>query len=172
MIPSFEMYLPSNAEYDILCQITRDDDNIMHWNTIATWVSNAGSESYVGTARGFTGPRDKHQAHEGCADNVGFRPAFKCITPQVLIEEDMHHGDIIVVGSLYMGGKPVRIQEQFDDKRISHYRKGAKLELRDAIELPNSVIWGIYIGNDVFIADRPVLRDISLTDIGLALQCD
>lgn len=165
----FRMRIPTKHEYDRMMAAADGDDSITHWSSVAVWAVGGPSDSYTKALRGFTGPFDTTTLHRSCHYNVGFRPAFDCTTPKEL-PKDLKRGDIIVIGSLYMNGKPVRIQQQFEDKRVAHYLKDAKLEIRDELDLPNSSVWAIYIGDGVFVCDRPVLRDISYDDIEFALK--
>lgn len=160
----FRMRLPAAGEYERLCGLTDSDDTLIHWSGLATWVMDPQyAADDMKAVRGFTGPLDTAMLHKSNYIGVGFRPAFHCLTPEEL-PEDLQTGDVIEIGSLYMNDKPVLILQDFNDRRISRYWEGARLELRDAVDCPNFAIWGVYIGYNTFVADRPILRDISFEE--------
>jgi len=100
---------------------------------------------------------------------VGFRPAFEVLSNDAL-PVDITDGDVVVIGTLYMDGKPVRVPEYpIWDGDIEEYIPDAKLELRAALDDPAYQVKGIKAG-DVFICDCCLLENISYDDIEFALS--
>lgn len=167
----FRIRIPTYEEYSALCLATNEDNAVMHWSSLS-WVeggSQNASNSDYRTMRGGYNALDAINSHVSCCNSATFfRPAFDCLTPEEL-PEDLDLGDIIVVGSLYMNGFLVRVNQQFGIEHVPHYWRDTPLKLGNAIDAPDCTIWGVYVGDNVFVADRPLIRGISYAEIQNAL---
>lgn len=157
-----KMRLPTCAEYDLLAYAAKEDNNIMHWRDIFSWCQDADPNwvSYR-AVRGFYSAR--HWSHYSATNRnvyVGFRPTFEFPDPDILGPD----GAIVMVGTLYMNGKPVKVpQHPVWNGDIPNYVPGAKLELQEALDAPAYQVKAIRVGN-VLIADRVLLKNISWND--------
>lgn len=169
----FQMRMPTGDEYNELCVVTHSSDDLMHWSGMYSWVDH-GSKSinynypYIPRRGVVTADNWSYGAAFERKPDTGFRPAFDCETPDEL-PDDLNPGDVIVIGSLYMDSDIVCIPQKYNPLVVTAYRPKQKLELRDATGEPNREIWGVYIGDGVFIADRPLLCNVSRNDIDYAL---
>lgn len=175
-MPKFTMYIPTIAEYNRLCKAAKDDDSIMHWDDLYSWVDKADSTlpfSSQFIVCGRYGSNFQTEYNAKIEPFVALRPAFQCLTPEEL--PDLNYGDTIIVGTLYMntttkkGSKTpskrqvdiVRVPQEYKADNVARYYENTTLTLREAADEPNSAIWGIYISNNTFIADRPILKNIT-----------
>jgi len=102
-------------------------------------------------------------------DNLGFRPAFEIINSND-VPADILDGDTIIIGTLYMDGKPIKFSQNPRWKRNTmDYIPGATLEFGDALSDSAYHIKAIKCGN-VFICDRCLLKNISYNDIITGLK--
>lgn len=171
-MPTFQMRFPTMNEYDKLRRLTDERDDLMHWQNMFSFITYNTRRRDIFVTRGFTG------ANYGSGDAAnrfyrgeyaGFRPAFTCLDPEKL-PADLKLGDVIVIGTLYVNGKPIPVPQEYKANAVCCINTLiTKIELRRPLEEPDYAIWGIYIGDDVFVADRAVLRGISIHEIDTAL---
>lgn len=166
--------IPTDTEYDKLVNLTGGDDKKMHWDHMASWINDAeGTYNLPWLYRAQRGYGYSHRCHPISATGrylgSGFRPAIDLNA--ATLPSDIKEGDKIVVGTLYMDDKPVRVPQfpEFDGD-IEIYSLGAKLEMRDALDDTAYQVTGIYTGNGVAVADRVLLVKISYLDIEEASQ--
>lgn len=168
-----KMRIPTNKEYDRLVDLTDGANDKMHWKDMFSWVDDVGAKHCVPsdyrTVRGEAWVRYQNYYHgTNRGESVGFRPAVEIPGSSTLVS-DAHDGEPVVIGTLYMGDKPVIVPKKPTwNGDISAYVPGAKLEMREALDDPAYQVAGIRVG-DAFIADRVLLRDISYEDIEKAL---
>ena len=166
------MRIPTNKEYDLLMDVTNENDNLIHWHEMHSWVNN---EEEIATAyRAYRGYYSARYWYNYSASrrhvNFGFRPAFDLDAET--LPSDIQDGEAVIVGTLYMDGVPVLVpQKPTWDGDIADYISGAKLEMRPALENPAYQVTAIRVGN-VLVADRNLLRNISYLDIEQALRSD
>lgn len=165
---SFIMRALEDTEYDKLLEATHGDDAIMHWSEFYSWTKNTENRRDIprdcGVLRGYREAQRWAYTGKNAHDSIyGFRPAFDCITPEEL-PEDIELGDVIIVGTLCMNCEVVQVR-QYDAKTIAKYYEGTTISLHQALDEPDYAVWGVYIGDNVFVADRPLLMKISLSDI-------
>lgn len=155
-----KMRLPTCKEWDWLADLTGEDASLIHWESILSWCQNADSNrpSYR-AVRGYCSVR--HWSYYKAStqlESVGFRPAIE------LGDNTPPDGTVVVVGTLYMGGQPVKIPTNpTQDGDILDYIPGSKLELRRALTDKNYQLRAIQVG-DILIADQVLLKNISWKD--------
>lgn len=165
-----KMRIPANTEYDKLVDVADGNDAKMHFAGMYSWVDDKGDEYQKPMlARAVRGYRSARLWGDYPATfrvvNVGFRPAFDNLSPDTLLS-DSKSGDVVIIGTLYMDGKPVRVpQNPTWDGDITNYIPGAKLEIRETFGDPAYQVSGIYIGNGVVVADRVLLKKVSYDDV-------
>lgn len=167
MCQILKMRLPTCTEYDQLADTVKEDNGVMHWKGIYSWCQDADPNLASGRAvRGYLSARFwLNSTVTSRYANVGFRPAFEIQDSNPMLSD----GAIITVGTLYMGGQPVKVPENPAwNGDVPDYIPGTKLELREALDDPANQIHGIKVG-DVFIADRVLLKNISWNDAQAAL---
>lgn len=161
MIAIKKMRLPLSAEYTRLAELVHESDAWMNWSTALSWCEDEDPIHHaLREARG--GAACKNQAFipdDTRAETVGFRPAFEA-------ETDIPDGQIVIVGTLFMEGTPVKVPVCLKD--TAKYIPGAKLEMRPALEDENFQVRAIRAGS-VLVADRVLLKNISWDDIQDAL---
>lgn len=172
----FSIDIPTYEEYSQLCKLTGERESLMHWRGLYSWVND--TYTARNTQQGYYGTLGIHSARYEIRQYKttfsiinGYRPVFDCETMSEL-PSDLNPGDIIVIGSLYMDDTAIPVPQEYDAETVVLYKAGAKLTLREPLNEPDTDVWGIYIGNDVFIADRPILKRISITDIEKALKLE
>ena len=105
---------------------------------------------------------------------VGFRPVFD-IASDGPIHGRMVTGQSYVIGTLYMGGKPVKVSQYpvnpFRGGDIPEYIPGASLEMREALDDPDYQV-RVYCIGDVLIADRCLLEKVCKNDLKKILGCE
>lgn len=166
------MDIPTKYEYDRFLRFTDGHKNLTHWRGVYSWVStvNSTQRQDYRQMRGAKHASSKTCRHiSSCDEQCAYRPAFDCETPDEL-PDDIKAGDIIIIGTLYMNDDIVRVPQEYNVADIPMYEKGAKLFLREPTDAPDVNVWGVYIGYGTFIADRPILKNISFTDIEKALK--
>lgn len=170
----FKMRALTDTEYDKLVEVTHGDDAVMHWSGFYSWVEDPTGRYSVphdcGIARGCTSAGQWTYVSKTARDNLmrGFRPAFDCLTPKQL-PDDLQLGDIIIVGTLCMDCEVVRVPQ--DDARIvAKYSDKAALSLHDTLDEPDCAVYGVYIGENTFVADRVLLTQISFSDIETSVK--
>lgn len=168
------MRIPTDQEYDRLIEATGGNNSLMHGDWMYSWVNDKNDKyKLLASARAARGYGVVHRwAHYYTAAyrsvSVGFRPAFD-LTVDAL-PYDIQDGDKLIIGTLYMNGKPVHVpQELTEDGDIVDYVPGEKLEMRPALEDPAYQVTGIFVGSGVLVADRILLKNISYLDIEKSL---
>lgn len=174
-----KMWLPKDKEWDRLVELTDGDNDIMHWDAMGAWTekhlrSRADASEVppkeITAYRGHLSVMAKYRALRRCRNaHIGFRPAY-IQSPYTQLFARAREGESAVIGTLYMGGKPVKVPQNptwYGD--IEDYIPGASLEMRKAMDDPAYQVTGIRVG-DVFIADRCFLKNISYEDIENALS--
>lgn len=94
--------------------------------------------------------------------HVGFRPVYEILDLGVL-SPDIKDGDSVVIGTLFMNGKPVHIPllpENGGFGEIEECIPGSTLEIGNALFDPKYQIPAIKV-RTILIADQPMLNCIS-----------
>ena len=167
------MRIPTDQEWDLLMDVTHEDDSLSHWNKMFSWVNDKENKyDLPASCRAVRGYSSARLWYNYFASNlyvgVGFRPAVD-LEPGAL-SSDIRDGESVVIGTLYMDGKPVRVpQRPIWDGDITDYIPGAKLEMRPALDDPAYQVTAIMVDVGVAVADRNLLKCISYVDIEKAL---
>lgn len=162
-VPSLR--IPFIREWDKLMELT-SEDNIIHWDGMSSWVHDDRpgiGETSTHEARGFM-PADRRSYPDRATQyqNVGFRPVVDFAEVPV----DAKTGDVVVMGTLYMDGNPVRVPENPKiGGDILGFTPGAKLKMGPMLDDPAYQMKGILLGDSVLVADRVMLKNISYEDI-------
>lgn len=173
-IPTIPMRIPTDKEWArlVACGLEHGGglDSLINWSDAFFWVNDAGREkSEYRTACGYHYPDWKFSVPAASRSNFFcFRPAFD-LPPDIL--PDLENGERAVVGTLYMGEKPIRVPWNGERPAIFH-RCAGPLEMRPALDDPHYQVTAIRADN-VLIADRNLLKKISYEDIerlGLAVR--
>lgn len=98
----------------------------------------------------------------------GFRPVFSGTAMQPLLNK-VRHGESTVIGTLYMNEQPLKVGETVED--IPCYIPGATISLWPALPEKQYQVSAMRIGQ-VFIANMPLLRNISRLDIEVISTAD
>lgn len=168
-----KMRIPTNKEWDEFMDTVQKDNNIAHWKNIFPWVHDLYLEkefpANCALRGGITACFWSWESSGTRFADLGFRPALDVLETDALASGGQSGGTVII-GTLYMGGKPVKIpQNPTDEGDIVDYIQGTKLEMREALEDPAYQVTAIKVGK-VLIADRCLLRNISSTDIRAACR--
>lgn len=174
-----EMRVMTDREWYRRNELGKGDNQQLHWKGVSSWVDEADP---------FETPEKKpaaHQFHMGGTSairmghhpnnrkypNIGFVPVIEGV-PEQIRDSVSPYGGITVIGTLYMGDKPVRVpQNPTKDGDIENYVPNTKLEMREAMDDPAYMVMGIRDGNR-FYADRPLLKNVSYLDLVIALSLD
>ena len=153
-----KMRIPTASEWIQLLEVTDGDDTIMHWREMFSFGRNENPD--FGTDRAILGyyEPDYYRCPYTGSDNVnvGFRPAFEAQS-----FNDLPDGAIVVAGSLFMNGLPLRVPTNpVWNGDIPEFIPDAKLELRPALDGPAYQVRAIKAGN-VLIADRVLVASIT-----------
>lgn len=169
-----QIRIPTNQEYDRLVEITDGDNAKMNWRDTFSWVNDEDGKYQLmasdSVLRGCYSDRywiDYPGSYR--REFVGFRPAADVLSIGSM-DSDPEEGATIVMGTLYMDGRPIRVSEtpvQIGD--ICQYKPGTSLEMREALDEPAYQVIGICVGNAV-VADRVLVNHISYKDIELAIK--
>jgi len=170
---TIKMRIPTTEEWDRLMGTTSSDNIITHWKNMFSWIRDQALEAKYSLCRAYRGYNSAHSYYYGLASNrrvhVGFRPAFDTLSSDFL-PNGLGDGDIIIAGTLYMNGKPVKVPlNPVWDGDIESYIPGASLSFGPALDDPAYMVAAIKIGN-TFIADRTLLNNISCKDIEQAVN--
>lgn len=164
-----KMHMITNAEWNCLADLTDGDDTIMHWGAMYSLVADVEDQYLLGPRR--CAIRGNLSARHWNRDNIatrsrdiGFRPTIEDPGPSIL-PPNIPDGSIVVIGALFMGGKPVRIpQKPTREGDITDYVPGAVLRIKAPLDDPAYMVTGIKHGSRVYV-DRCLLRNISQKDI-------
>ncbi len=168
---NFKMRIPTDEEYDRLVEVTGGDNDKMHWDHMASWVNDERSvDNKYQTGRGYRSARLwRRTSASSRILTLGFRPAFDALHSDALAL-DLKDGDSVIIGTLYMDGKPVKVPQDPTWKGdITIYIPGAILEIQEALDDPAYQVRAIKTGN-VLVCDRCLLKWISYTDIADAVK--
>lgn len=163
----FQMRFPIFSEYERLCRIVDNKNEAMHWDgNFSVILANVSPKRFE--ARGYAsclfGSGTSANPHYR-GEHTGFRPAFICANHEE-IPEDIKRGDVIVIGTLYVNGEPVRVPQEYDAETVHMVNDPiSEMRLGPALDEPDYTIWGIYIERATFIADRPILRNMTIDEI-------
>ena len=166
-----KMRIPTTEEWDKFMDVVCEDNSRSHWKNMLSWVNDSDFEDKYPShrvSRGYGSARvwDWYDSSYRSA-YLGFRPAFDILETDALVS-DLRDGDTVTIGTLYMGGKPVKVpQNPTFDGDIADYILGAKLEMRENLADPAYQVTAIRVGN-VLIADRCLVQNISYDDIQAA----
>lgn len=154
-----KMRVPTCDEMSHAAKVTCKENDIMHWKYMSSWCRDTDQTSDLASmCCGYHDPC--YCRHEDATFRhflIGFRPALE-VEPRDLLEPD---GSVVVVGTLFMDGMPVRIpQNPVWDGDIQDYVPGAALEMRNALDDPAYQVQAIKAG-DILLADRVLLKNIS-----------
>lgn len=166
----------TSEEYDLLCDATDENNDIMHWKHMASLTDTLHDYSknfYL--ARGFRSARDNRSSCGAgyLSENQGFRPAFEALSLNDC--SDLNIGDVVIMGTLYVRDTPVKVPADPTWKGdVIHYGKHSvfKIALETALENANYQMKAIYVGNGLFVCDRVMLSDISQNQLYTALFTD
>lgn len=168
---TIKMRIPTSKEWDKMMAVCNGDNKNTHWEHMYTWVNDTYSypdPDPKSSLQAYRGSYSFHYwsvhntAHQSCF--LGFRPAFEGLN------SDAHDGDLVVVGTLYMDGNPVKVPaDPTFNGDITIYIKGSKLEIREPLEDPAYQVAAIKVG-DMFITDRVLVSGISYDQIVQALS--
>ena len=169
---NLSMRIPTNLEWDLLMDVTNEDDMLSHWKGMFTWVEDEENRYRLPTfrraVRGYGSARFwsyRNATYQNVT--VGFRPAVDL--EHGALPPDFKNGETVVVGTLYMDDIPVRVpQKPTYNGDIADYIPGAKLEIRPALDDPDYQVTGILVDGS-FIADRCLLKEISYMNIETAI---
>ena len=168
---NLSMRIPTNGEWDRLMDSVSGDDAVVHWMDIFSWTEDwkvtSGSVRWV---RGFSSAYARSDSGASYRGNiVGFRPAFDLDTD--ILPSGIQYGDAVIVGTLYMDGRPVKIPQKpsYNPRDIADYIPGAKLEMRPALAAPAYQVTGIFVDGSI-VADRCILKNISYRDVKSAIK--
>jgi len=173
MSTKFSVRIPTNQEWDNLMDITNEDNSVTHWKEMFSWVDDitTDGQSLKRIYRGCDSARYYAYCYTSAScryNSVGFRPAFVPVDSDELFS-DIREGDIMVVGTLYMDGCPVKVPKNPTcSGDMTRFIPGSTLELKEALDDPAYQVQAIRVGN-VLIADRSLLNYISYYDIGESL---
>ena len=172
---NMKMRIPTNYEWDKFMDVIQEDDDKAHWKKMFSWVHDPNfEETYPShrVNRGYDAARNVSWSSSGLRDaHLGFRPAFDILETDALVS-GLRDGDTVTIGTLYMGGKPVKVPQNLTyDGDIADYILGAKLEMQEALADPAYQVTAIRVGN-VLIADRCLVRNISYDDTQTACTND
>lgn len=163
-----QMRIMTNKEWDRLVDLTGGDNSKMHWGNMFSLVKDTENEFGLGAYRAFRGYYSACRWDDASASHrsahLGFRPVVDILSSDSQFSE-VKEGQSVIMGTLYMDGKPVRVPENptcYGD--IADYVPGAILEMGAPISDPAYQVIGIRVGN-ALIADRNMLKDISYNDI-------
>lgn len=167
-----DMRIMFDYEWNRLVDLTDGDDAKIHWKGMASWVNAPENKRNLPPA--YRANRGCNSAHFWYYDSasirgicLGFRPA--CIPASDTLISEVKEGESTVIGTLYMGGKPVKVPKKPTwDGDVEDYIPGATLEMREALEDPAYQVTGIRV-EYAFIADRCLLKKISYEDIESAI---
>lgn len=169
----------SSAQFLDLCDATNEQDSLMHWENMGTYVTHPsypelgdGSctwHTHMGYVKTYLRTA---QLQRGCRklNDCGFRPSFEGKDSESI---DAQHeiGDYITIGTLYMGDTPVKVpQNPVEGGDIMEYIDGTKLTLREALDDEAYQLKAFYTGAGTFVADRVMLIQISPRDVFEALS--
>ena len=160
--------LPTIAEWNALVAVSSSKNHVLHWETMLSWCQDAAPDWQMFRAvMGWTSADYrsfcKASSRHAC---VGLRPALEVLNSDALGPD----GTIVVAGTLYMDGQPVKNPENpIYNGDIANYTAGTRLELRDAMDDPAYQVQAIKVGN-VLVADRVLLRYISWEDCNVCLN--
>lgn len=170
--------IPADEEWDRLIDLTNGDNSRMHWWKMQSWVDGADARycierGFRATRGGSTRRADRWSFYTADYRNnyTGFRPVIQYKKGNIPFGTLFREGETIMVGTLYMDDKPVRIPKNpIRDGDVVNYIPGATLELREMIQDADYQVSAIYLGNGVFVADRNLLTMISYDDIEQSLS--
>ena len=153
--------IPTDEEWDAFMDVTGENNDLANWKNIYSWTLGVGKLASPRAVRGWVSARYwYHYFATTRSVHVGFRPAFEPLNPDSLVS-----GQRVVVGTLYMDGKPVAVPKNpVCDGDILNYIPGATLEMREALDDPDFQVQTIKVG-DILVCDRNLLKMISWTDI-------
>lgn len=160
------IHLITPDEYDRLVELTDGDDDIMHWEQMGTWLSNLTDSQFAAYAGG-TSPSCQHMEFMDQQTNrIGLRLTVDGLSTEIQAVPD---GQLIVVGTLYVKGKPVRVpQTPRVSGDIANYH-GAPILMREPLDDPDYMVLGVKDGDKAY-TDRCLLNRISYNDITFALR--
>lgn len=168
MSHNMQFRFPTTEEWDNMMDIVHEDNSIAHWEDIFSWVCDLDFEQahpLHRAVRGYVSARywrNDYAAYQGVS--IGFRPAFDVLGSKTL-SSCPKDGERIVIGTLYMNGKPVKVpQNPVWAGDIADYVPGAALTFEPALNDSDYAVTAIKVG-DVYIADRVLLKTISYRDI-------
>ena len=100
--------LPTCKEYDLLAKAVKESNDIMHWESMYSWCQDADPDwASTRAVRGYRSARTWYFSSATYRSvGVGFRPAVEILNPGILGPD----GAAIMIGTLYMDDKPVKIQ--------------------------------------------------------------
>lgn len=167
------MRIPTDQEFDLLMDMTHEDDSLSHWGKMFSWVNDEENKykfpASLRAVRGCHSARGwNYYRAANRRVNVGFRLAFDL--EHGSLPPDIQDGEPVIIGTLFMDDAPVRVpQNPAYDGDITDYIPDAKLEMRPALDDPAYQVTAIKVADGVFVADRILLKNISYEDIEQSL---
>lgn len=180
--PGIPMRIPTDDEWDRLLSVVNRPPHVLdleiggrldwliHWSAAFFWVNaSMDDKSQNRMTIGYHYPDWRFAVPASSKSNFfRFRPAFD-LAPGAL--PDVKNGEMVVVGTLYMGEEPIRVPS-CGEGPANYHRSAASLSIRPALEDPHYQVVALRAGNTL-IADKPLLKKISYEDIerlGLAVR--
>lgn len=169
----------TSDEYDLLCDVTNEDDDLMHWKNMLSWTDTIHNKNTSGRVlRGHSSARYSNgDSVTVYSSGLGFRPAFESLSPPANCA-DLSIGDVVVMGTLYVDGKALKVPtDPVYDGDVTAYDKNgsgitSKITLGTALKDAAYQVKAVYVGNGVFVCDRCMLKSISWEQIHAALSAD
>lgn len=167
------MRIITDTEWNRLVDLTGGNNAKMHWEKMFSWVNDSKNRyNMMALYRAVRGYYPARYWSSSTATNrdvaVGFRPAIEGLDPDILTS-DIKDGDSMVIGTLYMGGTPVKIPTNPTyGGDIQAYIPGTHLRMEAPLDDPAYQVTGIRDGDKVYV-DRTLLNMISYEDIEPAI---
>lgn len=169
-----------------MMDVTHEDDSVTHWRKMFSLIYDKPSEKNLPTHVVFCGgpsARNRWRPAVLGADDIdnalesmrevgnGFRPVFDSL-PSICLPNCLEDGNVITIGTLYMNDKPVKVPvNPIMGGDIESYIPRASLTFGPALDDPAYAVRVIKAGA-VYIADRPLLDNISCVDIKKAIAAN
>lgn len=161
------IHLITPNEYDRLVELTDGNDDIMHWEQMGTWLSDLIDGRFATYAGAISPSFQQMELMCNRMNRIGLRLTVDGLPPEMQVVPD---GQLIVVGTLYMERKPVRVpQNPFAFGDIAAYHGGASILMREPLDDPDYMVLGVKDGNKAY-TDCCLLNRISYNDIMFALR--
>lgn len=165
-----EMRIPTDKEYDKLCDICNEDNAKMHWRGVSSFVEGSIACGIDGNiARGFSSARKiSYWENTEAYFNLGFRPAFETMDISKLSRDVIDGKEPAVIGTLYMDERPIPVP--LAAIYTTDYQKYATFTIREPLADPQYQVCAFHIGEGVFVADHALVSNLSHNTLLFALN--